>query len=54
VIGILLIGRTGVITFQSVGKVKTMLSFVFWLVMSSGRHESEMLLLKKILGSLCR
>jgi solute carrier family 35 protein E3 len=49
-IGFSLIGRAGPITFQVVGHVKTMLIFVFGLVMFAERSETREQLLKKIGG----
>lgn len=52
VIGFSLIGKAGPVTFQVVGHVKTMLIFIFGLIMFPSRQESSEQFKKKILG-LC-
>jgi uncharacterized protein YacL len=50
VIGFSLIGKAGPVTFQVVGHVKTMLTFIFGLLMFPERSETTEQLRKKILG----
>lgn len=52
VVGFSLIGKAGPVTFQVVGHVKTMLIFIFGLIMFPSRQESSEQFKKKILG-LC-
>jgi solute carrier family 35 protein E3 len=49
-IGFSLIGRAGPVTFQVVGHVKTMLIFIFGLVMFPERSETQQQLTKKVVG----
>jgi solute carrier family 35 protein E3 len=56
VIGFSLIGRAGPVTFQVVGHVKTMLIFIFGLLMFPSEGETRAQLMKKVLGlgvSMC-
>ena len=50
IVGFSLIGKAGAVTFQVVGHVKTMLIFIFGLILFPSKHESIDQFRKKILG----
>lgn len=50
IIAFSLIGKAGPVTFQVVGHVKTMLIFIFGLIMFPAQHESSEQFKKKIIG----